>query len=127
VLAPGGRIRVSTPDLERLAALAGPGRDGSDEARRYVSWAAESFCDGDRGTPAALVLNRAFRGWGHQFLYDEDTLTAALHDAGFTAVERHPYAASDDPAFAAAEGRGIDAVGIEMRTFETLALEARRT
>ena len=31
-------------------------------------------------------LNRAFRGWGHQFLYNERTLRTSLLDAGYAAM-----------------------------------------
>jgi len=125
VLRPGGRVRVSTPDLVIMAALASDG--GDPAAARYREWAAHAFCAGSVGTPSALVVNHAFRGWGHRFLYDEETLARALGDAGFTDVRRHPYRHSDDPAFHGAEGQGIDPLGHEMRGFETLALEATRS
>jgi predicted SAM-dependent methyltransferase len=124
VLAPGGRIRVSTPDLQRLVTLAQG--DDSEAARRYVAWAVGAFWPGGRGSAGALVLNHAVRAWGHRFLYDAETLTAALEDAGFGEVRRFAYRVSDDPVFASVEGRGIDGVGIEMRTFETIALEGTR-
>ena len=125
VLRPGGRIRVSTPDLAWVAALA---TDGDDPAATcYRDWAAQAFCAGSVGAPSALVVNQAFRGWGHRFLYDQETLARALDDAGFTDVRRHPYRHSDAPAFHRVEGQGIDTVGHEMRGFETLALEATRS
>lgn len=124
VLRPGGRVRVSTPDLTRIAGLCFPGRDAA--AERYATWAAGAFAPGAAGSTGAIVLNHAMRGWDHRFLHDEETLTRALRDAGFDDVRRHLYRASPDAAFAAAEGRGVDAIGIEMRTWETLALEAVR-
>jgi predicted SAM-dependent methyltransferase len=39
-------------------------------------------------------LNRAFRGWGHQFLYNETTLIASLAEAGFSKFERVQYGES---------------------------------
>ena len=42
----------------------------------------------------AFWINKAFRGWGHQFLYNVPTLTEALHDAGFANVERQEYGVS---------------------------------
>ncbi|HEV2753815.1 MAG TPA: methyltransferase domain-containing protein [Solirubrobacteraceae bacterium] len=125
VLRPGGRVRVSTPDLALVAALACDGDDPT--AARYRDWAAQAFCAGSVGTPSALVVNHAFRGWGHRFLYDEETLARALRDAGFTDIRRHPYRHSADVAFQGIEGQGIDPVGHEMRGFETLALEATRS
>lgn len=124
VLAPGGRVRVSTPDLERIAALLSDG--GDPAAQRYVTWAAGAFSAGQRGNPAALVVNNAFRNWGHAFLYDEDTLRTALADAGFVEIVRLPYAQTADEHLAGAEGAGIDDHGRSMRAFESVALEARR-
>lgn len=124
VLLPGGRVRISTPDLALVAALATDGDDPA--AARYRDWAAQAFCAGSVGTPSALVVNHAFRGWGHRFLYDHETLARALGDAGFADVRRHPYRHSDDPAFHGVEGQGIDPLGHEMRGFETLALEATK-
>lgn len=124
VLAPGGRVRVSTPDLERIAALLSD--NGDPAAQRYVTWAAGAFSAGQRGNPAALVVNNAFRNWGHAFLYDEDTLRTALADAGFVEIVRLPYAQTADEHLAGAEGAGIDDHGRSMRAFESVALEARR-
>lgn len=39
-------------------------------------------------------MNKAFRGWGHQFLYNAQTLTECLHDAGFATIERCNYGES---------------------------------
>lgn len=52
---------------------------------------------------ACFMLNRAFRGWGHQFLYNERTLRATLLDAGFANVIRREYGESAHP-----ELRGLE-------------------
>jgi predicted SAM-dependent methyltransferase len=52
---------------------------------------------------ACFRLNRAFRGWGHQFLYNERTLRATLADAGFANVEPREYGESPH-----AELRGLE-------------------
>jgi len=44
---------------------------------------------------SCFMLNRAFRGWGHQFLYNEQTLRAMLLDAGFAMVKRVEYGVSE--------------------------------
>jgi predicted SAM-dependent methyltransferase len=43
---------------------------------------------------SCFVTNRAFHGWGHQFLYNEATLRATLADAGFAHFERVGYGES---------------------------------
>lgn len=52
---------------------------------------------------ACFYLNRAFRGWGHQFLYNERSLAATLQDAGFATVTRVQYGESEHP-----ELRGLE-------------------
>src|SRR5438045_4585306 len=52
---------------------------------------------------ACFAINRAFRGWGHQFLYNERTMRATLLDAGFAEVVRCEYGESTHP-----ELRGIE-------------------
>jgi predicted SAM-dependent methyltransferase len=39
-------------------------------------------------------INKAFRGWGHQFLYNDQTLSECLRDAGFATIERCGYGES---------------------------------
>ena len=43
------------------------------------------------------ALNRAFRGWGHQFLYNRPMLQAALRNAGFGALSFCRYGESATP------------------------------
>ncbi len=43
---------------------------------------------------ACFAMNRAFHGWGHQFLYNERTLRATLHDCGFSDIARVAYGQS---------------------------------
>ena len=50
-----------------------------------------------------FALNRAFRGWGHQFLYNFTTLRGSLLDAGFAEVVRVEYGGSAHP-----ELRGLE-------------------
>lgn len=125
VLRPGGRIRVSTPDLTVIAKLVEAGRGGDEIAARYVQWCAEGFLAEANGDRPALVINQLFHGWGHRFLYDHDTLAHALVTAGFERVCRHPYGRSDDPALEAIDSHA-DEDNLEMVAFETLVLEAQR-
>ena len=44
-----------------------------------------------------MQLNRAFHGWGHQFLYNRQMLTAALRSAGFASIVFCRYGESGVP------------------------------
>lgn len=125
VLKPGGRIRIATPDMERIVGLlyALPG----DVEERYARWLTESYFPeavGDRW--AVYAINQVFRGWGHQFLYDQKTLGALLEKVGFTAVRPRPFGQSDDVNLIGVEGHGLEAGNQQMSAFETMILEAVR-
>jgi SAM-dependent methyltransferase len=81
VLHDGGVLRLSTPNLD---------------------WVWKTHYALDMSEPDQLAncfrINRAFRGWGHQFLYNEGTLRATLHDAGFATVTRVEYGESSHEA-----------------------------
>jgi predicted SAM-dependent methyltransferase len=92
VLRPGGRVRVTTPNLAFLAKLYSNGHEALEQ--QYVQWASQScaaaFAD------AAFVVNNFVRSWGHQFIYDERVLRFALESAGFGDVKLHLINSSDD-------------------------------
>jgi predicted SAM-dependent methyltransferase len=77
-----GILRLSTPNLDWV-------------------WHT-SYASGD-ALRDCFVINRAFHGWGHQFLYNIQTLTNLLHDNGFENVRRFDYGQSDTPALAGIE------------------------
>lgn len=81
VLRPDGILRLSTPNLDWvvLTHYRGP-QTGDAEARED-----------------AIRLNRAFHGWGHQFLYNRAMLAAALRSAGFARAEFCRYGESEVP------------------------------
>ncbi len=86
VLRDDGVLRLSTPNLDWV-------------------WVTHYKIDApdDQQVAACFYLNRAFRGWGHQFLYNERTLAATLRDAGFANVKRVAYGESEHP-----ELRGLE-------------------
>jgi len=73
LLAPGGVLRVLTPDLNIVA------RQYLERDPAALAWYAEQF---GAKTPAQM-LNIAMRGMEHRFLYDAETLSTLLSDAGF--------------------------------------------
>lgn len=93
VLVPGGVLRVSTPDLERLvhAYLEGQTDEWGD-----MGWRPSTSCD---------LLNEGMRSWGHQYLWDEHRLTNALQTSGFSDVRRLARHDSDVPDLRGLESR----------------------
>jgi predicted SAM-dependent methyltransferase len=89
-LAPGGRIRLSTPNLAwviRTHFALGP----VDEEQRLAD---------------TLRTNRAFHGWGHRFLWTTEMLTGVLASVGFEDIEIFGYGESRDPEFQNLERHG---------------------
>jgi len=87
VLAPEGALRLSTPNLDwvMLTHYRGPGTGEKD---------AQLDC---------FRLNRAFHAWGHRFLYNRATLSAAVRTAGFETTVFRTYGESERPEFAGLE------------------------
>ena len=124
VLKPEGRIRLSTPDLAKVAGLVSK---GNEKSASYVKWIASNFPgDVPRMSPA-MVTNNLFYNWGHRFLYDLAALKAALEEAGFVGVRPCEAGMSEDPALLGVEQHvGASALDEEMTRFEALVVEATR-
>jgi len=82
VLSPQGVIRLSTPNLDWVMKT----------HYRLGQWSSE-----EEALVDCLKTNRAFHGWGHQFLYNRPTLALALRTAGFERVRFYTYGESDRP------------------------------
>ena len=136
VLNRGGRLRLATPDLAVVIALY---EEGSNE--RYLDYVialARGDADSGRGAAAidaltatpqgkrAFVINEVVRWYGHQFIYDEATLTALLGQAGFGGIERREVGESGEEMLRGLESHAEAAGDPEMNRFETLVVEAIR-
>jgi predicted SAM-dependent methyltransferase len=122
VLRSGGRIRIATPSLERLIGLYDP--DLSDLQRRYLRWSTDEFVPHADAPLPGFVLNTFVRAWGHEFVYDAQTLRHALERAGFEGIEERGVGESGDPRLSGLERHLAEAP--ELNEYETLVLEARR-
>lgn len=96
ILAPGGVLRVLTPDVQQLANLY-----LNDPDRLKELWTGHVGVPLELGT-SAEILNLGMRFAGHTFLYDEETFKALAANCGFEA-RRVAYQQSDMP-----ELRGLD-------------------
>jgi predicted SAM-dependent methyltransferase len=108
VLRPGGVMRLGMPDLDTALSRysAGDWRDQPWIQDRAFNWI---------DSPVAF-LNVAFRGWEHQYLYDEGELRLRLGLAGFAQLQRVHSGESSYP----------DLRGLETRPETDLIVEALR-
>lgn len=120
VLRPGGRIRVSTPDLEALVAIYQ--KPEQPLHRQYLKWHAETWLQDQPLTTPAAVLNDFYRNWGHLLILDEDTLRRALEMAGFADIVRCELNVSADPGLRNLEHEGRMPAGL--LKLHTMTLEA---
>jgi SAM-dependent methyltransferase len=133
-LRPSGRIRLATPSLDRIAGLAA-GEPPMAVTRDYVRTANEAWCDvaearfnGSMPVPfqpdgVAFVINRAFYGWGHRFLFDTASMRDLLSEAGFIDIRFREVGESDDPEFRGIEFHG-QLIGDVLNRYETMVVEA---
>lgn len=122
ILKPGGRIRISTPDLQFLVDLYGERK--TELQRKYIDWSAKTFIDWAPRPSETYVINNYVRSWGHQFIYDRETLRNLLQSCGFLDVEICELGRSTCAAFAGLENEQRMPPGF--LKLETLTLEASK-
>jgi predicted SAM-dependent methyltransferase len=88
VLAPRGILRLSTPSLDWVYVT----------HYRIGAWKTP-----DEAVFDSLQMNKAFHGFGHQFLYNRPMLHASLKAAGFATVTDFAYGESRVPALTGIE------------------------
>lgn len=123
VLKPGGRIRIATPDFDRVVALAGGVGDDVTELARASNL--RNGIDPEHAGDPVWAVNRLFSGYGHRFLYTEAMLTRELEAAGLVDVRRYEVGQSDDPELADADHHG-DQINADWNRYQTLVLEAAK-
>lgn len=121
VLKPGGRIRIATPDLRVLLGL--HAKEKSDVQRFYIDWAIAQFMPEANGCKDVFVINNFFRAWGHQFLYDPETLAQTLCRAGFDQIQYFKPGLSADPNLENLEAHGRELKSEAINEFETMVVE----
>jgi predicted SAM-dependent methyltransferase len=102
VLRDDGVLRLSTPNLDWV------------HATQYASGDAVRDC---------FAMNKAFRAWGHQFLYNLAALRATLQAAGFADVAACRYGESSDPNLRGLERHEVSADSAELP--HVIVVEAR--
>lgn len=79
ILKEEGIIRLSTPNLDWVW-LSHYRIPANEDEKRY-------YCE---------IINRAFYGWGHKFLYNDTVLCDLLKKAGFKEIKFFKYGESDN-------------------------------
>lgn len=124
VLKPGGKVRISTPDLTVLLGLHRSPR--SEMQERYIEWAISNFIPNATATRECFVINNAFRNWGHTFIYDKPSLEHLVRSVGFSGITWHEPHASDDPQLRGIETHGALIGDEEINRFEVMILQATK-
>ncbi len=119
VLKPGGKIRISTPDLAKILSLYTPNKTPLQEC--YIQWATDTFLPNVDQYYETYVINNFFYNWGHTFLYDQEILRNALKRCGFIDIQLSVPGHSNDPHLS-----GIEFRLHELLVFETMVFEATR-
>ena len=124
VLAPGGKVRLATPNLLKYLELF---QDQRTEAmNRYIEGKLRWNAWPPTPHPASQVLNGELRSYGHKFVYDPATLIDSLTQAGFERITQFPPGESDDAELRGIESRHRHPALREMNDFETMVLQAVR-
>lgn len=91
ILKPGGKIRISCPDIRFLLNMYSNPQPIDHEyiQSELPSWAPY---------PSAIfIINNYVREWGHQFIHDKTSLSFLLTAAGFNSITEHRVRESNDP------------------------------
>jgi SAM-dependent methyltransferase len=100
---PGGRIRLVTPDMERILALPQGGED--PVATAYLAWATGKHHGSEKPDPV-FAVNAMFRFHGHQLIYTRAILGGLVERAGFTGAHFPEVGSSEDATLRGLESHG---------------------
>jgi len=123
VLAPGGKMRVATPNLRKFIGLFQEAK--SPQEQNYIvekmAWHEWPVTP----DPECYILNQQLREWGHRFVYTPKLLRSSLGAAGFQNITELSAGESSDAVFRGIELRAFSSVR-DINKFETLVFEAVR-
>lgn len=103
----GAVIRIATPDLDYSM------------KKYFTDWHNQDWLqhpDYSFLNTKGKVINQAFRGWGHQYFYNEEDLTGMLKACGFENIKRVENGKSEHP----------ELCKLETRTDSNLIMEATK-
>ena len=124
VLKPSGAIRIATPDFRFLMDLYLHPEKPLNQ--RYIQWSGQ----GGGGCPVPEtplhIINKFHTAWGHQIIYDRESLERLMKEHGFRNIRRCDIGKSDIPAFRNVECH-FKHMPYEFYELETMILEGDKT
>ena len=75
---------------------------------------------------AVYVISRFHTSWGHQIIYDRETLTRLLSQVGFKDIRPCEVGQSPHPALSGIEAHFNTSLGVEFNRLETMVVEGVR-
>jgi predicted SAM-dependent methyltransferase len=121
VLRPGGKIRVTAPDLDFLWKLT---HKPTELTRRYVKETMANLFPNEDTAHPVLIVNNFFKSFGHEFIYDFDFLSQTMERVGFAELRPGAVGTSEDPNLDDLENVGRMPEGF--LELESMVVEAQR-
>lgn len=123
ILVHGGKVRVATPNLLKLADLLRDDKTPEQIAyvRAKIDWHHWELTP----DPANVIVNQEMYEFGHRFVYTPKMLRSTMEAAGFTQIQQFASGDSDDPAFKGIEVRSYSNVR-DIDRYETMAFEGTK-
>jgi len=127
ILKPGGYLRLATPDMDFLMALHNDPKKSIHQ--EYIKWSANRFIPDisnnfeENEYLSAFVINNFFRDWGHQIIYNFESLKLILKKTGFLNIIKQEVGKSNIEEFDKLEKHG-EIIPDEFNELETLVVEA---
>ena len=123
ILAPGGKVRMVTPNLLKLVAILTEPSNPAVQA--YVPKKLDFHFWPQTPDIACFIVNSEMHSWGHQFIYTPAMLRASFEKAGFADIRQYAPGESDDPAMLGLEIR-TQGDYKDMNAYEAMVFEAVR-
>ncbi|MDO1448840.1 methyltransferase domain-containing protein [Rhodocytophaga aerolata] len=120
ILKKGGKIRISTPNMDEIVDLKEPVKVVQQE---YISYSLKNYVGVEYTDNPAWVVNNMFYNFGHKFIHNLHTLSFLLNKANFKQIHQYQPGESDDPIFKNIERHGLY-ISEKFNQLESLVVEA---
>lgn len=125
ILKPNGVLRIAIPDLKKLINFYLKNKKKHEE---YCAFSIENyipFAKEHNLNNKAIVLNNFFRGWGHKFIYDYETMKNVLEQCGYKSVHQCCISKSRHRHLKNLESHWEE-IGKDFNNLETMVIEAKK-